>query len=677
MTKVTDEGPGEPALPFGVKVTPNEWIQLHDGTRLGARLWRPELEEPVPVVLEFLPYRKGDMLAARDHGHASYFAGHGYAYARVDLRGTGDSDGIILDEYSVQEHDDAVEVIAWLADQSWCSGSVGMMGNSWGGFNALQVAARRPPELKAIIAMHGADDRYGDDVHYYGGCMLASEMLLWSTVMLPMNALPPDPATVGDRWREMWHERLEHTPHFVDTWLAHQRRDDYWLSVVDDLESIDCAVYMVGGWADAYRNAVPRVLAGAKAPRRGLIGQWAHGFPHSTPPGPHIGFLQECLRWWARWLRDEPNGIDSEPMMMSYIQEPSLPGKMHEYRAGRWVAEPSWPTPNVSMQRLYMSGEGLLDEPGPSSNRAILGSLRHGRAAGAWCPGGDAPEFPSDQREEDALALCFDGQPLNERVELLGRPVVHLNVASDRPWAFVMARLCAVSPDGVSTLLTRGALNLTHRRSHAEPSPLNPGKMVHVRFELDLLGQAVEAGSRLRLALSPTYWPWIWPSPERVTLTVGTGAESWVELPVRSAPQIELSPTAFGTAEQTPSLSVETRNDEPPYRRVFEDVGTGEQVVERNELGDERVKLLPDGPGARNRFADRWSVHEEDPLSARSEHHRLFSVTYGDIECEVQTHSTMTATATDFHVQDTLEAFENGNRVFVRSWSRAIPRDHV
>ena len=103
-----------------------------------------------------------------------------------------------------------------------------MFGISWGGFNGLQVAARRPPALKAVISMCASDDRYSDDVHYVGGCVLGVDMLPWAATMLTLCAQPPDPAAVGDGWRETWFRRMEETPSYIEAWLGHQRRDDYW-----------------------------------------------------------------------------------------------------------------------------------------------------------------------------------------------------------------------------------------------------------------------------------------------------------------------------------------------------------------------------------------------------------------------------------------------------------------
>ena len=236
------------------------------------------------------------------------------------MRGSGDSEGVMLDEYLQQELEDAVSVITWLAQQPWCDGSVGMMGKSWGGFNSLQVAALQPPELKAIITVCSSDDRYADDVHYKGGCVLTTDMLGWSTTMLAWNARPPDPDVLGENWRKSWLERLEKTPLLVRQWLNHPHRDDYWKhgSIREDFSKVQCAVYAVGGWADPYSNAIPRMLSGLTCPRKALIGPWAHEYPQRALPGPQIGFVQECLRWWDYWLKNIENGIMEEPQPVSY-----------------------------------------------------------------------------------------------------------------------------------------------------------------------------------------------------------------------------------------------------------------------------------------------------------------------------------------------------------------------
>ena len=258
------------------------------------------------------------------------------------MRGSGDSDGLLADEYLPQEQADAVEVIAWLAAQPWCSGAVGMMGISWGGFNALQVASHRPPALKAIITACSTDDRYADDCHYMGGCLL-NNTIAWGSTMFAFGAQPPDPEVVGERWRDMWLERLENNPLMAATWIEHQHRDDYWKqgSVCEDYAAITAAVYAVGGWADGYSNAIPRLIAGLPGPKKGLIGPWAHAYPHVAQPGPQIGFLQEALRWWDHWLKGIDTGIMDEPVLRAWMQESVPPATTYAERPGRWIAESS------------------------------------------------------------------------------------------------------------------------------------------------------------------------------------------------------------------------------------------------------------------------------------------------------------------------------------------------
>ncbi|MDQ2695137.1 MAG: CocE/NonD family hydrolase, partial [Pseudomonadota bacterium] len=342
------------AFPHPIRDIENVWIPLADGCRLAARLWLPADagHRPVPAILEYIPYRKRDFTRPRDEPMHRYFAGHGYAAVRVDLRGAGDSDGLLRDEYLQQELDDGVEVIRWIAAQPWCSGRVGMLGKSWGGINALQIAALAPPPLKAVITVCSTDDRYADDAHYMGGCLL-NENLIWGSVLMLYAALPPDPELVGGGWRDAWRARLAHLELFPQRWLRHPLRDGYWKhgSVGENLSRIRCPVYALGGWADGYSNAVPRLLAGL-GNCKGLVGPWAHLYPHDGIPGPAIGFLQEALRWWDHWLKGIDTGIMAGPRYRVWMQEAVQPRAFLHQRPGRWVAEARWPSSRTALQRL-------------------------------------------------------------------------------------------------------------------------------------------------------------------------------------------------------------------------------------------------------------------------------------------------------------------------------------
>ena len=464
-------------FPRRVREIENAWLHLSDGTRLAARIWLPEdaEDDPVPAVLEYLPYRKTDGTVVRDSQRQPYLAGHGYAAVRVDMRGTGDSDGVLTDEYTEQEQDDAVEILAWLAAQPWCDGKLGMWGISWGGFNSLQIAARRPPGLGAIMTLCSTDDRYADDVHYRGGCVLALDMLHWASSMLTWNARPPDPRLYGDGWREAWLERLETLAPWIEPWLGHQRRDAYWKhgSVCEDYAAIECPVYAVGGFADGYTNAVPRLLAGLSCPRKGIIGPWAHDFPENASPGP-VDRLPAGVGALVRPLAEGVDtGVMDEPMLRVWMQDSVEPRPSYEVRPGRWVAEPSWPSPNVG-SRVW---ELPVDEP-----RELLGVQSCGTEAGAWTAEGQSADLAGDQRPDDALSLTFDSEPLEEPLEILGFPEASLELAVDRPNALVAVRLCDVFPDGTSALVTRGLLNLSHRESHEHPGRSSPAGATRCGF---------------------------------------------------------------------------------------------------------------------------------------------------------------------------------------------------
>ena len=299
-------------------------ITLSDGVVLTGRLWLPErpAAAKVPVVLEWIPYRQSDNTAVGDSMVHGYFAMSGIASVRVDLRGSGNSEGLLHDEYLKQEQDDACEVIAWLAAQEWCNGKVGLIGISWGGFAGLQIAARRPPALKAIVTCCSTDDRYSDDVHFMGGGLLI-DGLQWGAGLFAQLGRPADPAHVGARWRDIWMNRLENLKPPLASWLAHMQRDDFWKhgSICEDYDAIRCPVYAVTGWTDGYSDPVLRLMQNLKGPRKGLIGPWTHMYPNWGVPGPKIGFLEECMRWWRHWLLDEPTGIMDEPMLRLWVGE--------------------------------------------------------------------------------------------------------------------------------------------------------------------------------------------------------------------------------------------------------------------------------------------------------------------------------------------------------------------
>ena len=666
-------------FPYEVEVTDHVWIPMSDGTRLSAKLWMPidAVTNPVPVVLEYIPYRKNEFTALRDSIRHPYFAGHGYASVRVDIRGSGDSEGILFDEYVKQEQDDALEVLDWISNQEWSTGSVGMIGKSWGGFNGLQVAARQHPALKTIITLCSTDDRYADDVHYKGGCLLASDMLWWASTMLVYNARPADPKHVGDSWRENWLARLEQTPPFIEEWMRHQRRDEYWKhgSICENYNNIQIPVYAVGGWADGYTNAVPRILEKLKVPKKGLIGPWAHEYPEVAVPGPQIGFLQECLRWWDQWLKEEDTGIMDEPAMRVWLQDAVPPKTDYYIRPGEWVVEDSWPTQNVKNQSYYFGTQELTKEP-HSGKEKLQSHQQHGLYAGVYCPFGQEGDMASDQGIENGLSTTFTSPKLQEDIAILGFPKVQLKLLCDKKQANIAVRVSDLSPAGTSKLITWGQLNLTHRNCHEHPEEVPINEEFTVTVELDVIGYKVPKGHQLQVSLSPTYWPHIWPSAEEATIEIIKDENSKLILPVHTPSSHQQDIRPFEQPETADVMDREILREAGRTREVRHNTITNEWILD--DFSDEGCRRLPANGleyGSTNRNV--YKIVEGDPLSAYVQCDWTLTVGREEWQTRLESSSTMKSDETKFYITSQLKAFEGDTVVYDKCKTYEVERDYI
>jgi len=661
-------------FPNKVVQTPDMAIMVGNDCRLSARVWMPEdaTDNPVPAILEFLPYRKRDGTAERDALTHAYFAGHGYACLRVDMRGNGDSEGLMTDEYTTQELSDAVEVINWIARQPWCCGTVGMMGISWGGFNALQTAALQPEPLKAIVTLCSTVDRFADDIHYKGGCLL-NENLGWGATMWAYSSRPPDPALVGENWREMWLDRLKNEPFLPCVWLRHQNRDEYWQhgSVCEDYAAIKAATLAIGGWGDAYKNAVPALVENLTAPVKGIIGPWVHKYPHFAVPEPRIGFLQEALRWWDHWLKGLDTGVENDPAYRAYIMDGVRPKTWYETRTGRWVAQHQSPDDDVRMQILRCTDRGLTTSGALSSPTPIASPQHCGMMGGEYCAIWLGPEMPGDQRHDDALSACFDGPAAATDQDIFGAPQVNLKLSANTAQAQIAVRLCHVHPDGASTRITYGVFNLAHRDGHASPVKLKPGKSYDISLKLDHIAYRLPKGHRLRLAVSNAYWPLIWPSPQAGTVTLHAGN---LHLPTR--PLADQNLWAFETPESAPPRRIKILRQGNHIRRVENDLTTGEIVlVIEDDFGQARE--LDHGLISGSVARETWRIHPDDPLCASGTTHWTETSGRGDWQTRTETHARMWSDKTDFHLTARLEAFENEKLIYARDVEDKIKRNMV
>ncbi|MEM8792677.1 MAG: CocE/NonD family hydrolase [Pseudomonadota bacterium] len=649
----------------------HEWIPLPDGRRLAARLWLPEQTEPAPAILEYLPYRKRDGTAARDATTHAEFVKHGYACIRVDIAGSGDSDGLFDDEYSEQELADGEAVIAWIADQPWCSGNVGMIGISWGGFNGLQLAFRRPEALKAIVTCCSTVDRFEDDIHYMGGCLL-TDNFNWGCQMLAYMSRPPDPALRND-WHDRWVERIEKLPFMAADWMRHPSRDDFWKhgSVCEDWSAIKAATLAIGGWADAYVNAPSALATNLSAPVSALMGPWEHKYPHIAriDPADAIG---EILRWFDQHLKGVESGAAALPAYRHFQQEHASPSRLYRSMMGRWLAEPAMPSPNVRDITLHLTKDGLSESQGSGLAEVPL-DLRVGQAAAYFCPGMRVDnELSGDQQRDDGRSLCFDSDPVGEDLEVLGRPVVRLAFSVDKPVAQICLRLCDVAPGGISQRVTYRPFNLNNHRGHEAPEVLEPGRVYQVAVALNECSHRLRKGHVLRLAISSSYWPIVWPSPEATTPVLHLDQCALV-LPVREADR-EIDPQAPEPPREIAGYAA--RQIRAPSSEYHEGVADdGSFVIETSD--DYGMAEDPDhGLVWGSEVHQTYSIHPDDPNSARQEACWIFRFERPGWWVEIETKSAMTSTIKHFHLERHLTARESDGSEWNRDWVENLPRRH-
>ncbi|MBP6345180.1 MAG: CocE/NonD family hydrolase [Neisseriaceae bacterium] len=662
-------------FPYAVREIEHCLIPLADGTQLAARIWLPEEAAAgtaaFPAILEYLPYRKRDGTAVRDALTHPWMAGQGYVCVRVDIRGNGESQGLMADEYLALEQQDALEVIDWLCAQPWCSGQVGMMGISWGGFNGLQVAALRPEALKAIITICSTDDRYRDDIHYKGGNLLL-ENLGWAATMLDFSAAVPDPLLVGEDWLPMWQERLDNMPLLIKNWLEHQTRDAYWQhgSVCERYADIKAAVYAFGAWGDAYRNTVPRMMQHLPGPKKSVIGPWIHKYPHFAVPNPAIGFLQEAKRWWDYWLKGIDNGIMDEPMSTYYIQDALPPKASYLERPGEWVQTQGWPDEQIEWTPFYLNDAGLNDVAQPLAQpQSVCSPNTVGVHQGEYCAIWFGPDGPTDQRRDDALSLCFDSAPLSKPLALLGDTRLSLRLSVDQPCGQIVVRLNSVAPDGQVQQITYGALNLAMNEDFTAIEPPVPGEAKTVTLSLDQAGYKVPAGHKLRIAISTGSFPLLWPSKVMTTLTLLPEVQT-VWLPVFTGAAVDCP---FEAPQSATPERLEIIREPGPKRTIREDVISGEVCVEINDdLG--HMRFLEHGFWVDQRCTERYSVLPYDPLSMRADIAWTYRAGRDEWSVQVDSDIQLTADADWFYIEAKQVAQHQGQVVHERCWQERVAR---
>jgi predicted acyl esterase len=651
----------------------NLFMLMPDGVRLAATLYTPDSGGPWPALLEALPYRKDDLTAGYRPEYERLAAEFGYVVCRLDIRGTGSSEGIATDEYTVQEHEDIEQVIAWLATQGWSNGAVGMFGTSWSGFNSLQVAMRRPPALKAICSIFASDDRYADDVHYFGGALKQLDLADWPLYMLLENVLPPVPAVYGDGWRELWERRVTQAEPWALRWLEEQTYGPYWKhgSLREDYGAIEAATMLVTGWADGYTNIALRGMAGLRCPKRLLAGPWAHAAVETSSPGPNIDLVPEMVRWWDRWLKGVDNGVDREPPITLFVRRPTPPAAELRAYPGEWRFETGWPNDRSGALELEFAVATNIRGEGPDRVE-IRGDV--GWTAWISCAGGLPWGQPVDQRPDEAFSLVYDWAPLIDELEIFGHPKIRVNVRSSARVAYLSAKLCDVHPDGTSQLVTRGLLNLAHRDSREAPEPLEIDRDYEVAFELEVTSWVFETGHQVRLDLAGADWPNAWSPPLPGTLTIA-----------RSGSSITL-PTVEGTPSVTERPSLPPPRREPKHHETSRG-DEGESVlwrVEHDLVARETRAITSYGgvgdadehrPKTEERYEGIIGVSADDPGRAWVDARASNTLYFPEATVSGEVHWRIESDAETYHVSIELDTAEDGEPRWSRTWRRSIPRN--
>ncbi len=653
------------------------WVPMADGVRLSARLWLPEIV-PAPAIVEYIPYRKRDMVRARDERNHPWFAARGYACVRVDMRGSGDSEGVMEDMYSSAELDDGLAVLEWVAQQDWCDGAIGMMGTSWGGTSALQAAAAGSGLLRAVIAVCATNDRYSDDIHHMGGCLL-TDSIEWGATLPAILALPPAPESDPREWRNNWLARLARLEFPLFSWVEHETRDAYWRhgSVAETPGAFDCPVLAIGGWSDRYSNTVMNMLADNPDNCWGIVGPWGHHYPDQGVPGPAIGFQQEALRWWDRWLRAHDNGADQIPRLRVWCNEYQAPTDFLAMRCGYWLALPDWAAALASQEyrEFELASRPVANARGTSRGfTRIPHDLRLGAAAGDTGYFGRPGGLPTDQSIDDARSLVFDTEPLDTDQVLLGKAEVGVGLRITRQPAQIVVRLEDVAPDGQIGRVAYQVRNLALDEACQPAEPNVDERVTRLDLVLPNAAHVFGIGHRIRIALSTCYWPMIWPSADRPDIAADNRR---LKLRLPLAP---VDATRFAQSEFAESLTPVNRDARLVHDRIQREVefdaASGNLVYRwRQPLAMTRHASVNIDIGAEITAEHRIDIG--DPLSAYSRFEHRLTACLGDLSIETLGVAQMRASRDRYLVEGSIRASENDAEIFTRDWSREIPRKYA
>jgi len=649
-------------------------VPMRDGVELCAKITRPDALGSFPAVMEYNPYRRlREPLPDYRNEYppvVSYLAEHGYVIVQFDVRGTGNSGGWTADIYNDEERHDAYDMVGWIADQSWCSGNVGMIGKSYSAVVQWQVAVQNPPALKAIIVRSANDDVYTEWV-FPGGCLRPYMFDSYSANMNTWNFAPPDPDVVGENWEELWQQRLERSAPWGIGYISNPLQGAYWRdrSLSADYERVKCAVFVVGGWSDCYPTALMRAYENLKCPKKAMVGPWGHWYGEESVavPGPRIDTRPIYLRWFDHWLIEIDNAIMEEPPVTIFVRRYSPPAdRMPLEEPGEWRNEREWPISRREDRLLYLGEQSL---GGSSAEEGCLDELNYragaGISSGIHWGGGVLPwGMPLDQRLDDANSLVYTSAPLEEELEVTGTPIAKLFVSSTAGVAYFRVKLIDVAPDGTAKLVRYGGLNATHRESHSQPMPLVPGEVYEIEVPLKSMSYVFARGHRLRVAVAGSDFQNAWPTAEPGVHSIYRGGDyaSHIILPV--IPQ--QSPTlTHPDLQQLPPADPE-RLVKPTEYSITQDSGEETTTVRMHvETGDADNRL---------ELKSTFTVNDRSPADAVIKAEGHFRVRRDQYDIEVHSDESTHSDAEAFHHTVRIRITRGGKPCFEKDWIVSVPR---
>lgn len=643
-------------------------LKMADGVKLSATFFLPKLEpgKKAPVILELLPYRKDDEFLARDYSLCEYFARNGLAVARVDVRGTGSSEGKIPSrEYSDAELKDAIHVIDLLSRMPWSNGNVGMFGISWSGFNALMVALKKPKPLKAILAVDASDDLFRDDVHFIDGIFHVDE---YSLDIDHANGLPRSPGyEIDDKY---FRERFDVEP-WIFTYKKQQKDGSFWRSrSLRFQKPLEVPAFLIGGLLDGYRDSVPRLLERSKAPVRALIGPWEHSWPDDVKFGPAYEWRAEAVRWWRHWLSGEDTGLLKEPRLNVFVRGSHKPDVKLKESPGAFRLE-DWPIKRKQDLTLTLRSGGMMRRGlSLTAEKLFAGPLKYkageGGELGYWWG-----EATPDMAAADKSTLFFDSDPMEKDTEILGFPKLKLRAQSSAPLAHWVARLEDVRPDGTVALVTGAALNGAQRRSRTSPRVLPVNELQDFSFDLHFTTWVFPKGHRIRLSLSNAAFPMLWPTPYAM--------ESQVQVHhVGSALTLPVIPPAQRPVPQM--LPIEPRRE----REGTSSSGDGWPAMPAVSREGSIVKASGKGKEAyafgawkvKKSTATEYWVSEEEPAKTGFLGSMAHEFESGGSEFTLSSRMEIESDANEFRISFRRTLTKGGEPVREKAWEKKIPRDH-